>query len=45
MRIHEVTPDFIREVNAAGYRGVPVEKLISMRIAGVDGKYLKKMRP
>jgi hypothetical protein len=30
-------------LKSAGYSGVPVEKLISMRITGVNAAYLKKM--
>jgi hypothetical protein len=36
MRIHRVTPEFIRELKAAGYSKVPVEKLVEMRIHKID---------
>jgi hypothetical protein len=38
-----VTPEFIRELKAAGYSKVPVEKLVSMRIHKIDAEYLKRM--
>jgi hypothetical protein len=44
MSIHRVTPAFIRELKDAGYSKVPVEKLISMRISGVDADFLRKMK-
>ena len=43
MRIHRVTPEYIRELEAAGYVKVPIEKMISMRIHGIDAKFIKKM--
>jgi len=43
MRIHGVTPAFIRQLEAAGYVKVPVEKLISMKIHGVDAKFIRSM--
>ena len=35
MRIFGVTPDYIRKLEAAGYRGVPVDKMIKMKMSGL----------
>jgi len=43
MRIHRVTPEYIRQLKKAGYSNIPVEKLISMRIHGVEPDFIKKM--
>jgi hypothetical protein len=44
MRIHGVSPEFVRELQALGYNRVPVEELVSMRIHGVTIDYAKKMK-
>ena len=36
MRIFGVTPDFIRKMEASGYKAVPVDKLIKIRMSGAD---------
>lgn len=43
-RIHRVTPEFIRQLQAAGYADIPAKKLVQMRIHGVDGKYLNSLK-
>ena len=40
MRIYCVTPQFIRELKEAGYEHIPIEKLIDMRIHGVDANFV-----
>jgi hypothetical protein len=42
MRIHGVSTQFIHELKDAGYQNVPVEKLIEMRIHGIDADFLRK---
>ena len=36
MRIFGVTPDFIRKMEASGYKAVPVEKLIKIKMSGAE---------
>jgi len=36
MRIFGVTPEFIRKMEASGYKAVPVEKLIKIKMSGAD---------
>lgn len=43
MRIHRVTPEYIRRLAAAGYRNVPVRKLIEMRIHGIEPELIDKL--
>ena len=43
MRIHGVTPEFIRRVEKAGYRKVPVDKLVHMRIFGIDPEMVRAL--
>src|SRR5206468_7315716 len=43
MRIHGVTPEFIRRVEKAGYRHVPVDKLVQMRIFNVDPEMVRAL--
>ena len=40
-RIHGVTPDFVREVNALGYRDVAAADLVAMRIHGVSPRWMR----
>jgi hypothetical protein len=44
MRIHRVTPAFIREIHAAGFKAVSLEQLIRMRIHRVDGQFIKDLQ-
>jgi hypothetical protein len=44
MKIHGVTPAFIRELRQAGFDDVPVDKLVDMRIHGVDRILLKRKK-
>jgi hypothetical protein len=43
MRIFNVTPQFIHELRDAGYTNVPAEKLVALRVHGVDIDYIRKM--
>jgi hypothetical protein len=43
-RIHGVTPDFIEEMAAAGYKELPAERLVEFRIHGVDGEFVKDLK-
>jgi hypothetical protein len=36
MRIFGVTPEFIRKMEASGYKAVPVDKLIKIKMSGAD---------
>ena len=38
LRIHQVTPDFVRGLTARGYRGLLAEDLVKMRIHRVTSK-------
>jgi hypothetical protein len=44
MRIHGVSPDFVRELQGLGYRGVPVEDLVAMRIHGVTIDFVRQVQ-
>jgi hypothetical protein len=35
MRIHEVTPDYIRSLQAHGMKDLTVDQLVSLRIHGI----------
>jgi len=37
-----VTPEYIREMQSAGYKDVPVDELVRMRIHGVDADFARK---
>ena len=36
LRIHEVTPAFVRDMAAAGHKRLTPEQLVALRIHGVD---------
>ena len=43
MRIHGVTPEFIRQVEKAGYHKVPVDKLVQMRIFDIEPEMIRAL--
>lgn len=43
MRIFNVTPEFIHELSDAGYANLPADKLVKLKIHGVDVDYIRKM--
>ena len=44
MRLHRVTPGFIREIHDAGYKTVTLEQLVRMRIHRVDGEFIRQLQ-
>jgi hypothetical protein len=44
MRIHRVTPAFVREIHAVGLKTASVDQLIRMRIHRVDGQFVKDLQ-
>jgi beta-lactamase regulating signal transducer with metallopeptidase domain len=38
------SPDWLDQIQAAGFRDLKVDKLIEMKIHGVDGKYIQEIR-
>jgi len=36
MRIHGVTPDFISKLQSRGMKDLSIDKLVSLRIHGID---------
>ena len=36
MRIHDVTPQYIAEMRSRGIKDLSIDKLVSMRIHGID---------
>jgi hypothetical protein len=36
MRIHGVTPDYIRKLRSQGMTNLSIDQLVSMRIHGID---------
>jgi hypothetical protein len=43
MRIHGVTPEFIRELKSLGYPNVAVEDLVAMRIHHVTADFIRRV--
>jgi hypothetical protein len=41
--IHGVTPQYIEELRALGYKDIPASKLIEMKIFGVTPDYIRKL--
>jgi hypothetical protein len=41
MRIHGVSPEFIREVRSTGFKDISLSKLVEFRIHGVDKEYIE----
>ena len=44
MRIHVVTPEFVRGLQELGYRDVSADDLVSLCIHDVSLAYVKKMK-
>jgi hypothetical protein len=44
MRIHRVTPAFIRDIHAAGFKAATIDQLIRMRIHRVDGQFIRHLQ-
>jgi hypothetical protein len=43
MRLFGVTPEFVRQLSAEGYSNLPADKLVKLKIHGVDINYIRKM--
>ncbi|HJQ40953.1 MAG TPA: hypothetical protein VKB93_27765 [Thermoanaerobaculia bacterium] len=43
MRLFNVTPEFIHQLADAGYSNLPADKLVKLKIHGVDIDYIRKM--
>jgi hypothetical protein len=43
MRIHGVTPEFVRELKELGYGGLERRQLVRMRIHGVDPAFIREV--
>jgi len=37
-----VSPEYLRELADAGYRGVPADQLVQFRIHGVNGGFIRE---
>ena len=44
LRIHGVTPAYIKQMRDAGYGGIKIEKLVQFRIHGVDEDLIRARR-
>jgi arginase family enzyme len=44
MRIHRVTPAFIREIHEVGFKAVTMDQLVRMRIHRVDAQFIRHLQ-
>ena len=42
--IHNVDPDFVREMRAAGFGDLSIDKLVELSIHNVDPDFIRQMR-
>ena len=43
-RIHKVTPEFVKAIEARGYKNVPAEDLVKMRIHKVSPEEMDQLK-
>jgi hypothetical protein len=44
MSAHEVTPDFVAELKAAGFTDLTPEQLVALRAHDVDAAFIEELR-
>jgi hypothetical protein len=44
MRIHRVTPTFIRDIHGTGFKTVTIDQLVRMRIHRVDAEFIRQLQ-